>query len=291
MSYNKANFDVGRLITFWSSARRTSIKKLSESMPQPFVDLIPERRGKGAVLKDALHNMTSEYNRVSIRPIKGEDGYYVSVETEPATRYSGAKYECLVSATVDDDDCIQVHDGFKIAPIDIQLEYNKCKDLISPNQVGSLLVKVCDRIGGSRLRENGGLYALPMSEESNYRDVVQSIESAATDGETKVYCLSVAKDADCLRAVRDSITMECNARLQTIEEELKSGKLGKRALNNRVDESRSIMAKLKEAEAFLGESLPDLSQRVTFAELIAASATMVASGESEPQDMNCSLTF
>jgi hypothetical protein len=128
-------------------------------------------------------------------------------------------------------------------------------------------------LGGTTLREVGGVYWLPESGLETWSKVINAFQMAGP--KTKVYCMQTVMDAETIRAVKDAIVSEVSASAGGLVEEIRSGSLGTVALETRKSRATQLHQRVKQYEEVLQDTLEHLHQVIAVAETAAASALAV----------------
>jgi hypothetical protein len=139
------------------------------------------------------------------------------------------------------------------------------------------MVNILDSLGATRLRPGGALYWLPQDRIEQWQKVVEVIEQAGVDARNRIYLLRNKMDADSVRAVRDAIVAEIGREATRIEEEVRSGELGEKALEARRDQAIDLRAKIEKYENILGVGLNQLTEIVNHADQTACAAALTLS--------------
>lgn len=261
----------GGIVVFWhagESNRDCLHQMLSEIGLHEFT---PELRTPMAVLKDSLEQHFPAKSHL-IRATDDEDTFEIVEEN----RLKGGKneYKHLMSAQVTTRDLVEVTPFSGIRGV-LQGEYDRRRPMLHPTSVTSSIVDIVkSHFKGTPLRPHGGIYWLNESRDSEWAKVMHAFEES---GSSKLYTMRIKYDADMVRAVSAAITNEIKTEAEKIEDELKSGDLGKRACESRQVAIVQLMEKLTAYESALGVSLNAVRETVDRSKSAAADAVLLDS--------------
>lgn len=269
---------LGGAVVYWSLSEFSFRDRLANGLADAgFGDLAPDPRPATAALKAALEQTLSGA-RVLIRPLQSRDGFAVVEEQRGQTenvytqtlsaRVEGEGAFARLAFSPKDERSLAVHQAFDLH-----------QGLISAHQVSECLVKVVERLGGTRLRPSGGFYWLPEDKLNLWQEVSAAVEKAAFGRPHACYVLRVAMDADAFRAVRDAIVAEVTAEANRIRAEVLSGELKERALESRRLEAEDLRDKVALYEQLLDTGLASLREAIDAAEEAAAAAVLLVSAQ------------
>lgn len=192
----------------------------------------------------------------------------VSVERGARENAYGADF----SARVTEEGKVLVTRGFANV-WEIQEYFAKHKGTVGGDGVGRSLVELVQHLGGTTLREVGGVYWLPDSALETWSQVINAFQMAGP--KTKVYMMQTVMGAETIRAVKDAIVSEVSASAGSLVEEIRAGSLGAVALENRKTRASQLHERVKQYEEILQDTLEHLHQVIAVAETAAASALAV----------------
>ena len=269
---------LGGAVVYWTLSEFSFRDRLADGLGDAgFGDLAPDRRPATAALKAAL-DQTLASSRVLIRPLQSRDGFAVIEEQRGPTENV---YTQTLSARVQGEG---TYPRLVFSPQDeralaVQQAFDLHQGLLSAHQVGESLVRVVERLGGTRLRPSGGFYWLSEDRLNLWQEVSAAVEKAAFGRPHACYVLRVAMDADAVRAVRDAIVAEVTAEANRIRNEVLSGELKERALESRRLEAVDLRDKVARYEELLDTGLASLRQVIDAAEEAAAAAALLVSAQ------------
>jgi len=268
---------LGGVVTFWTCGEWSRHSAIEAGLTAlGFEKFVPERRGKGSALRDALEKVCGG-PRVMVRPTKEKDGFCVVEEERRETAYGGNTYRVNLTARIDFDTSLITFDPIDDRAQKIVASYNEHLGLLRSAQVSSALVSILDDLGGTRLRPTGGVYWLPEAKVEAWAEIGQIIEGAGHGVVNAVYLIRHDLDADAVRAVRDAIVSEVSAEATKISQEVNDGGLGERALENRKEQALCLRSKIELYEELLDCGLEALRQAVDETEQTVATAALMAS--------------
>ena len=269
----EGHLDVGGAVVFWSLADGTDRDRLRDGFTSlDLGEFVPDERPASAVLKDALESVLGG-PRVLVRPLAARDGFAVVREdrgtaanayaTTLVAKVSASGYPML-SFDPDDDRADRVRQAF-----------GEHAGTVPAAQLSAALVKVVGRLGGTRLRPGGAVYWVPGHKLSDWADVADAVERAATGRPSAVYAIRHRLDADAVRAVRDAVVADVAGEADRIAKDVAAGDLGGRALDARRKEAAALRDKVLLYEDVLAVGLAGLHAAVDAADQAAAGAALL----------------
>src|SRR5262249_45696180 len=95
------NLRLGAVVTFWTCGEWSRPAVIEVGLTAlGFDQFVPERRGKGAALRDALEKVCGG-PRLMVRPTKEKDGFCVVEEERRETALGGNSYQVILTARID----------------------------------------------------------------------------------------------------------------------------------------------------------------------------------------------
>jgi hypothetical protein len=267
----------GGAVTFWSCADRTN----REHLVRGFTDLglaklAPDARHAPSALRAALSESISGPTRL-IRPLRDKHGFLVLDE---ARGTDSNDYSQVGVARVVGEEGAETLDFSPLFPYDLRSavrgEYAVQIGLLPGATVGTVLVAAMDKLGGTRLRPNGGIYWLSRRRLAEWRAIAEVVEGAASDRSNRLYIIEHDLDADSVRAVHDGVIEAVTSELDSINRELLSGELGVKAVGTRSARVRELLSRTRDYEAVLGIGLEGLRAAVENAQEAAGRAAILA---------------
>jgi hypothetical protein len=164
----------------------------------------------------------------------------------------------------------------------IQQAYSVYRSTLDGTAIGGCLIKIVTALKGVTLRDNGGIYWLATSQLEQWEQVIKVFESA---GSNQVYMVRTVLDGRTVKAVTDALVDEVAKRSDELEAEIRSGKLGEQAIENRKQTALQLHKRVSEYESILGQTMKHLHQVIGIAEMAAASAVAVQEDKSVFDEM------
>lgn len=159
----------------------------------------------------------------------------------------------------------------------VRAAYDRYLDVLDTADVSSWLISQAERLGAIGLREGGGIYYLPPQRMGEWRLIVEALSSAHP--EHHVYMVpTVRMTQEGARAILDSLTYEIEQQVAKTKDEVISGDLGVRALENRFDETNDLLRKVTMYEQLIEQPLQKLRDTIASlsADVVAAKAAAEA---------------
>lgn len=264
------HIEAGGILTFWSIADYSDLQTIQDGLAGLGLgDLTPLPRTKPAALKSALQTVFRGRD-YKVEVLDEKDAFEVIHITRGERRNV---YDNVVTAKI-------MNDTINLAPYDDHAQpivdaYNHNLGMIDGEKVVTSLVSIIAKLGGTRVRPRGGLYWLNVTNDDPWNDVAKVIESA---GHNSIYKLRHEWDADAVRIVLDSITVEIKTETERLHKEIMNAPLGETALLNRQEQAQAMRVKIKEYEDILGVGLSSLTEQVEKAEEAFMTAALAGSG-------------
>lgn len=272
---------VDGVLTFWSVGKYTHLETLAEGLTAlGYADCVPEPRTPSAALKDALVHCFKGRD-YEVKSLKNRDGFEVIRidRGDVANRYTNR----LTAKIVDNGGSPQI----QFSPLDstagaVVAQFNEQLGLVLPDQVSDGLVKLIERLGGTRMRPRGGVYWLPSHCLGTWDGVAKVLAKCGHSGtDNTVYLVRHTWDPDSLAAVRDAFTAEVRAEAERIHSDIFGGQLGERAIEHRRQQAEDLRKKILLYEEVLNTSLASLHEQVDKAEQAEATAALVLAAGTE----------
>jgi hypothetical protein len=276
----ESRLDVGGAVVFWSLAEWSRRDRLAAHLaPLGLEALAPEQRPAPAALRAALEDVFAG-PRVLIRPLASRDGFAVVREDRGL---AANQYQTELTARVTSGSLPSLtFDPWDGRALKVEEAYRAQLGRVSASQVSTMLVKVIDSMGGTRLRPSGAVYWLPGPRLDEWARVAEAVEQAADGAFSAVYLLRHRLDHDAVRAVRDAVVAEVHAEAGRIKDEVLAGELGGRALETRQKQAADLRRKVLLYEDLLSVGLKGLHRAVDEADQAAATAAILL-GSSAPE--------
>jgi len=138
-------------------------------------------------------------------------------------------------------------------------EYPRQLQELSASDVSSLLVRMASYVRAVSLREAGGVYFVPRGTLPLWRSIVQALRAASTH---LVFEIPAMRGEECVAAVLDALTQECDEEVRRMEKELTEatakGSLTKRGIATREAHLDALRAKVEGYCTLLGARQEEL---------------------------------
>ena len=271
------------VIVWWSLTDGTNVNLLREGFEDlDLGHLVPEVSENSQALKRSLRTHFPGRDKL-IRPIRGACGFAVVQEDDSGKEMEYDEVLRVVVANISNavpDAAEHVRHQVVTNPLDhpfrsaIHESYLFEKELIPAASLGKVLVQACREISGIPLRPRGGMYWIPKASVESWDKIVAVVENANRGNKT--WKMKTSTDPESIQAVCDSLMIQVENQLATMEEELQGGELGKRALETREQAAKNLDSLCKTYEGILSLTLEDLRGRVQSVETAACNAILDA---------------
>jgi hypothetical protein len=272
-----ATLRIGGAITLWNLSEFTDQAGLQERLEiLGLREFAPPVRSPVSALKEALQ-ATIGGPRILIRPLEGNDGW-VCYEERRGNVENDFKH--IVTAKVDENLCIS-YAPFNQLSDQITDKFNEHRGYVHAADVSGCLVKILGNQMGLSLRPRGAVYWLSESRLPMWFQVGSAIEDTSINRTSCIYLLRNVMDQDANKCVQAALVSEIETAAKEMNDAISTGELGKRALNNRIEQAQNLREKIKEYESILNTTLGSLTSAVDEVELAATKAVLLASGKSD----------
>lgn len=154
----------------------------------------------------------------------------------------------------------------------LQRQFAAARATLGADSVGPSLIEIAKHLGGTTLREAGGIYYVPEQALPVWEQVMAAFQES---GGSRVYCVRTVMDTQTVRAVKDAIVSEVCSKAGELTDEITSGSLGPTAIENRKAKALALHARVHEYEGILSETLGHLHAVIQVAEQAAAAALAI----------------
>lgn len=249
-------------VTWWRLSGTASLTTIKASLPPGYP--LPEPSPETA-MRRALESLCQANERVE--PIAGRKGLCLVKRTFDPTGMPEFRTLCSVRST---------DDGFELRATPSMEEsilgrFDQELDTLHPSDFGSLFSRMVHLCHATPLRDTGGIYFVPAVGLADWRALAVAIASST---QHQVYELPAVRTDQAVAAVIEALTREVSAATAEVMQELPS--LGERALHNREDRVRGLLAKLAVYETQLGVGLDALREQVGSTQASVNAARLLA---------------
>ncbi len=274
----QVNVSLGGSVVFWSLTQFSNRERLMDGWGgMGLGGFVPDTRSPTAILKSALETVLGG-PRVLIRPLEKRDGFAVVEEQRGEDENV---YESGLTARLTPEGRINFNRDHPRSG-EVLEAYTEHVGRLDSDQVATALVKVMKSLSGIALKKSGGCYYIPADRVSYWVAATEALERASVGGSHACYRINNVMDAQAVRAVRDALRSEVMGEVGTIEADIASLELGRRALDTRVEAAKRLRLKIALYEGILGETLGTLTQAAEQAELAALTGSLM-SGVDAPE--------
>lgn len=225
-------------------------------------------------LLDGFENKTNTALEVKRHEKAEEDGYEVVAVERGKERN---EYTRLFGMKVNGSERPEATFGWSsVSESEVTNSYHANRLTVSASAVGQLLVKMVKLLNGTTVREAGSCYFVPGEASADWVALCNAVEE---ENGTRIDFAEVKAGPGSMRMIASAITEELAKCAAGLLEEVQSGELGKRALENREREMEGYREKMKEYEGILDSPLKDVRKFLEETETALVMAKMVAAAE------------
>jgi hypothetical protein len=264
---------IGGILTYWSLAELSHRDQLQEALKSHSLSrFLPEAALPATALRQAMQVVIGRSDLL-IRPLQTRQGFAAvrEVRGEASNEYSTLFSAALLGDKVD----------FRPVPehADRILEqYSRHLGFLQHAAVSRCLVRIAaEHFSAVTPRTSGGFYWIPPYHVEAWDAIASAVEACGVGHRHSIFSIKHIMDGDAMRAVKDAIEREILQRTEKIREEILSGDLGEKAIENRVQEAKSLHEKVREYEAILGTGLEHLHLAADNAAVSVGAGTLMGS--------------
>lgn len=276
------NYDAynGAIILFncGPTSRQLCAEKLAQ-LREGFDKLVPNERTPEACLKSALLQFCDEH-KTKLRDLQVQshknpkvNGYEIVVIERDESHND---YYKSFSVKHDASDGLLSFD-FSVQRSDadtIRALFEEHKGMLTAAGVGTMLVSVLGKLGAVTMREQGGIYWLPIANLPVWRELAKLLEGTPN----KLFDMVTGIDAGTVRAVSHFIHEEVEKAVAVLTDDVTRNLQTEEAIERRLVVAHSLHDRVKLYENLLGETMQDLHQAVNSCEQAAGAAAAIKAG-------------
>lgn len=274
-------------IIWWRLSGPVFLERLREAWANAGLSarLLPDNPSPQVALTRAASEQGG--TRRLIRPMAGGKGWAVVDEVPQAD--GTLVYATLAQLTLkegklhilDGTDMTPRSDGLTAAEIlKLRDDFEAFQKQLTINDVSAWLTKlVKPELKAVSLRDTGGVYFVPREYLDTYGKMVKAIYGAS---EHLMFEVPALKSDEAVNAILDALLREADGECESMETELDTGNLKKRALQARKEKCEGLRLKVEEYEKLLGRSMTAVRERIDNlkASVVDAALSMTAEEES-----------
>jgi hypothetical protein len=271
---------------FWTLSGNTDHTIMSAGFSQLNLSrFCPEKNTEGGALKAALIKTFGGRN-IDVKSIQRGKGY--GVAQYDGTRVGDGRYAPLFDvmlpkgSTKIDFLSPETGEAIENEPAnanEARKRFWRELDCIPLNKLASSLVRVVKHLGGIPLRDNGGVYWLPEDSLKVWDGLSLVLKHSSESNKTnKLYRVQTNIDPKGVEAIMDALTRTTLGELKTLEDDIKGGSIGKRAMESRREKASKLQDRVKRYATILGTTLTDLEDACDDTDQAAAMAILATFG-------------
>lgn len=153
--------------------------------------------------------------------------------------------------------------------------YEAALDQYDTHDVSAWLIRMVEKLGGVRMRQQGGFYFLPHDARASFDATIAVLRSTTSH---KFYTIPAMRTEDAVAAVLDALVEETREAQATLTTALSDDELGSSALERRAEMATRAAQKVTRYEALLGVKMTAMLDELETlrASLVAASLVAAA---------------
>lgn len=266
-------------IVFWRLGGQVSMIELAKAWSDKGLppEHLPNLPGSETALRRAMNSVQEK--RLRVRPLS--HGRWAVVKETVDVDADDLEHETVLKVSLNKDTEELTFQG-RGADLKKTVEARFLRELtsLSSNDISSWLSgPVLGRLKAIPLRDSGGAYFIPRQAMETWTAISKAVDKASS---AALHTIPALRTSDAIEAILEALTSEVTQTVQGIEDQIKGGDLGKRALGNRGDQAETLLVKVQEYEKLLGKNLTKLKQSVRGVK--AASAAAILALEDEDED-------
>lgn len=249
-------------ITYWRLAGGMSGERLrtawaERGLPEALLPTLPTPE---TALTRAVKRQEGRRHGATIlaRPLPEARGWVLKHETPNADK-SDLTYSTEARVWVDKLGRFQTDRPESDLSRAVEVEYPRQLAEVNAADVSSWLVRLAGYVTAVSLRDAGGVYFIPRGTLPTWRSIVGALRAASTHA---VFEIPAMRGEECVAAVLDALTAECDEEVRRLEAELTEaapkGGLSKRGLSTREAQLDRLRAKVEGYCTLLGTRQEEL---------------------------------
>lgn len=252
------------IITYWALSGEmeyATLKQAWEDAGMDMRDLIQPPSGMVA-LQRAIKEVSPDGSIV--KPLKEQDGYTVirKVKEKGAVQKWETEFSAYISETSQLTVFVESGDHRQERELAAKIEDQVDKEIgtLHSIDVSNWLVKMADRVRAVSLREQGGFYFIPKGPYANYWEEMSKVLHQTSA--VRILYIPAMHSEQASLAVVHALTEEVHASTRRMQEALDEARMGKRALDTKIQTCTGMLEKIAGYEDLLGEKLNTLREAV-----------------------------
>jgi len=286
---------------YWDAKPTSHARLLAALERQSLGELCPPPYSVGESLKRAMADYCRRNRKSLLKDFDGKSKISIEIKRHESANEDGYEavavfhgkdrntYTRLFACKVDvngasgpSEICV-LTDGWGCVDsmIEIGDAYTANRHTVSASAVGQMLVKAVKLLNGTCVREMGGLYYCPEGCADDWKMLCEAVEEK---GGTQITWYHIELNLSASRSITAGINKEITSEVAAIMDEINSGALGVRAIDNRILRAKELRAKARQYEEILGNPLEEVRRALEDAETAAATASMLAAAKAEMEN-------
>lgn len=249
------NSQAAGAVCYWRLSGPLSREKLAEAWDARNLhpDELPRPVSVPVAIRRAAMSM-KQPGRLVIS-LKGDKGYTIAVDGHSDGTTLQHRIECRVTG----ESWIRVEPSDHPWRREIEAEFEKQLRELQAMDISMWLVTQAERHDAVSLRDTGGFYFIPPHRLPAWRTLCEAVGAASSH---QLYEIPAMASEKAMLAVVDALSEEARAFAAKMEEELREGEIGQRAMESRQDRCHEMVDKIGRYEGLLGQSLDTLRARI-----------------------------
>lgn len=218
-------------------------------------NLLPNNTSPKVAVKRAIQELSNR--SVLARPLGRGKGY--ALVNEEATG-EDLNYNVELKVKLENDIALKFEPEDHVLKSRVQQEYSQHLMHISGSDISMWVKQLIFSMGGSRLRDRGGVYFLPHTNLENFRKMMEIVQDVSG---SVVFELPVARSEEAVKSILHAITKEAEDHIGLIEGAVESeDDLGPRAMKTKARQCEEMIEKVERYENLLNASLEGLREKL-----------------------------
>lgn len=274
-------FDLAGSVVYWALGDGTNYETLSTFLSGlGFGQYTPEKMTEYASLRQALEE---EFPKDTVFPVKDAKNTFEVVRIKKDSYDKRNDYEHVATAWVNEDGTLDADRTYNMDMYAVRDKFAQLRNTVPFSNVSRALVKIVQHLGGTTLRENGGVYWVPTAMWDRWSDVVKAVEVCGS--RNRIFNLRAVYDEYSLTAIREALTNEIKREAENIDKALSAPEATESSMTRAIHNAQRLRDKIIAYESAFNVTLGDLKTLLDDATTIEAKAVIMESVKQTQAEM------
>lgn len=229
--------------------------------------MLPGLPTPARALERAMKSCASRHRLA--RPTK--KGWALVDETEGA---NGLEYKPFLTASIfeENDGHLVLSDFDAAEKLGLREKFVVARRTFTQQDMSAWLCALVANVHAVALREVGGVYFVPRTDLDIWQTMMAAVKEVTAH---KPYKIPAMQSKDATEAILAAVEAEAAKFVEDIEEEMKGGAMGSRAMGTKRSRIEEMVSKVGSYESLLGAALPNMQAKLKKLHRSLAGAAML----------------